>query len=56
LLSAVISGIVAYGAVRWLLKYIGEEGHTTLPFIIYRIALGIALLVLVAIGFVVPES
>ena len=51
LASAVVAGIVAYAAVRWLLKYIGKEGNTTMPFIIYRIALGIVLLILVHTGY-----
>ena len=39
----VVSGIVAFAAVKWLLGYI--RTHRFTPFAIYRIALGIALLV-----------
>lgn len=47
LFSAVVAGLVAYVVVRWLLGYLGEEKHNTLPFIVYRILLGITLLLLV---------
>jgi undecaprenyl-diphosphatase len=56
LFSALIAGGVAYIVVRWLLGYLGEDKHSTMPFIVYRILLGLALLVLVHIGFVVPAS
>jgi undecaprenyl-diphosphatase len=56
LFSALIAGIFAYIVVRWLLKYLGEENHSMMPFIVYRILLGAALLFLVHIGFVVPQS
>ncbi|MDQ2800205.1 MAG: undecaprenyl-diphosphatase UppP [Armatimonadota bacterium] len=56
LFSALVAGLVAYGVVRWLLGYLGNEKNTTLPFIVYRIVLGLALLWLVHVGFVVPES
>jgi undecaprenyl-diphosphatase len=39
----VVSGVVAFAAVKWLLGYI--RTHRVTPFAIYRIALGIALLV-----------
>jgi len=56
LLGTVVAGLVAYVVIKWLLGYLGDENHTTMPFIIYRILLGIALLFLVHIGFVVPQS
>lgn len=56
LLGTVVAGIVAYGVVRWLLGYLGDENHTTMPFIVYRILLGVGLLYLVHTGFVVPQS
>ena len=52
ILSAVVAGIVAYIVVRWLLGYLSKESHSTTPFIIYRIALGVALIFLAQIGFV----
>lgn len=56
LFGAVVAGVVAYVVVRWLLGYLGDEKHTTMPFIIYRILLGIALLFLVHTGFALPQS
>jgi undecaprenyl-diphosphatase len=56
LFSAFVAGIFAYIVVRWLLKYLGEENHSMMPFIVYRIVLGATLLFLVHIGFVVPQS
>jgi undecaprenyl-diphosphatase len=43
-----VSAIVAFIAVKWLLGYI--VGHRFTPFAIYRIAFGVALLVLVPAG------
>jgi len=44
----VVSAIVAFVAVKWLLGYI--RTHRFTPFAIYRIALGIALLLLMPSG------
>ena len=54
--AAVVAGIVAYIVVRWLLGYLSDEKHSTMPFIIYRIALGVVLIYLVHLGIVVPQS
>ncbi len=54
--AAAVAGVFAYIVVRWLLGYLSDEKHTTLPFVIYRIALGIALIFLVHLGIVVPQS
>ena len=54
--AAVVAGIFAYIVVRWLLGYLSDEKHTTMPFIVYRIALGVALIYLVHLGIVVPQS
>ncbi|MBV9851158.1 MAG: undecaprenyl-diphosphatase UppP [Armatimonadetes bacterium] len=56
LFGALIAGVVAYVVIKLFLGYLENERHTTMPFIIYRMLLGVALLVLVSIGFVVPES
>lgn len=45
LIAAAVAGALAYVVVRWFLGYMKE--HDTKAFIIYRIALGIALLYLV---------
>nr|WP_283256163.1 undecaprenyl-diphosphate phosphatase [Dyella humicola] len=44
----IVSGVVGFIAVKWLLGYI--RSHRFTPFAIYRIALGIALLLLVPAG------
>ncbi len=46
LFATLIAGIFAYIVVRWLLGYLSDEKHSTMPFIIYRILLGIALIAL----------
>jgi undecaprenyl-diphosphatase len=46
--AALVAGLVAYVVVYWFLGYMKE--HSTTGFIIYRIALGIAILVLLRIG------
>lgn len=47
-LGFVVSAIVAFVAVKWLLGYI--RSHRFTPFAIYRIVLGVALLLLVPAG------
>ena len=54
--AAAVAGVFAYIVVRWLLGYLSDEKHSTLPFIIYRIALGLALIALVHLGIAVPQS
>lgn len=54
--AAVVAGIFAYIVVRWLLGYLSDEKHSTMPFIVYRIALGVTLIYLVHLGIVVPQS
>ena len=54
--AAAVAGIFAYIVVRWLLGYLSDEKNSTLPFIVYRIALGVALIVLVHLGIAVPQS
>ena len=54
--AAVVAGIFAYLVVRLLLGYLSNEKNSTLPFIIYRIVLGIALLFLVHLGIAMPQS
>lgn len=56
LLAAGIAGVFAYVVVRWLLGYLSDEKHSTMPFIIYRIVLGVALIVLAQLHLVVPAS
>ena len=54
--AALVAGVFAYIVVRWLLGYLSNEKNSTLPFIVYRIVLGIALIVLVHLGITVPGS
>lgn len=54
--AAIVAGIFAYIVVRLLLGYLSNEKNSTLPFIIYRIALGIALLFLVHFNIAMPQS
>ncbi len=56
LLAAAVAGVFAFIVVRWLLGYLSDEKHSTMPFIIYRIVLGIALIVLAQLHIVVPQS
>ena len=56
LLAAAVAGVFAYIVVRWLLGYLSDEKHSTMPFIIYRIVLGVALIVLAQLHIVVPQS
>jgi undecaprenyl-diphosphatase len=50
LLGAVVSGIVAWVAVGWLLRYIARHSFTAFGY--YRIAAGLALLALIALAVV----
>ena len=54
--AAVVAGIFAYIVVRLLLGYLSNEKNSTMPFIIYRIALGVALIFLVHLGIAMPQS
>ena len=54
--AAAVAGVFAYIVVRWLLGYLSDEKHSTLPFIVYRIVLGLALIMLVHLGIAVPQS
>ncbi len=46
--ALVVSFVVGLAAIAWLMRYLGE--HTTLIFIIYRIALGLLIIGLLASG------
>ena len=56
LAGSILAGVVAYVVIRLFLGYLENERHTTMPFIIYRILLGIALLVLASLHLVIPAS
>ena len=48
LIGALVAGLFAYVIIRWFLGYMKE--HSTLGFILYRVAFGVALLLLLATG------
>lgn len=50
ILATVVSFVVAYGAVKWLLTYIAKHSYSI--FIYYRIILGVLVIALVATGVV----
>lgn len=50
LVATVVSFVVGYAAIAWLLKYVTTHSYT--PFVIYRIALGTLTLALVATGVI----
>jgi undecaprenyl-diphosphatase len=50
IVATVVSFVVGYAAIAWLLRYVTTHSYT--PFVIYRIALGVATLLLVATGVI----
>jgi undecaprenyl-diphosphatase len=48
LVATVVSFIVGYAAIAWLLKYVSTRSY--LPFVIYRVLLGAGVLALTAAG------
>ncbi len=50
-MATVVSFLVGYAAIAWLLKYVST--HTYTPFVIYRVALGLLTLVLLWTGVLV---
>ena len=48
LLSAVIAFGVGYAVIAWLLRYISK--HTFTPFVIYRVSVGVIILIALALG------
>jgi len=51
-ISTLVSGVVGYAAIAWLLKYLMR--HTTMVFVYYRIFLGLLLIVLLMNGLMEP--
>lgn len=52
LISTVVSGVVGYASIAWLLKYLMR--HTTMVFVWYRILLGVLLIVLLLNDLMLP--
>ncbi len=48
LLATVIAFVVGYAVIAWLLRYVSS--HSFMPFVIYRVTLGVVILVLLATG------
>jgi undecaprenyl-diphosphatase len=46
--ATVVSFVVGYAAIAWLLRYVSTKSYT--PFVLYRIALGAATLILLGAG------
>jgi undecaprenyl-diphosphatase len=53
LLATVIAFGVGYVVIAWLLRYLAKGSFT--PFVVYRVALGLLLLVLVGAGVLDPK-
>jgi undecaprenyl-diphosphatase len=53
-IATVVSGVVGYAAIAFLIGYLRH--HSTGVFIVYRILLGTAILILVARGVVAPDA
>jgi undecaprenyl-diphosphatase len=54
LVAALAAGLIAYAVVNWFLGFMKE--HTTKAFIIYRIALGVLVLVLLQTHYLTPKK
>jgi undecaprenyl-diphosphatase len=50
LVATVTAFIIGYAVIAWLMKYISTKSFT--PFVIYRVAVGSALLVALATGWI----
>ncbi len=48
IVATVVSFVVGLAVIHWLLEYVSKKSYT--PFVIYRVALGVVVLVLVAHG------
>jgi len=48
ILATIVSFVVGYAAIAWLLRYVSTRSYT--PFVLYRVLLGAAVLVLVGAG------
>lgn len=54
IVGTLVAFVVGYIVIAWLMRYIST--HSYLPFVIYRIALGVVLFVLVAVGQLAPDA
>jgi undecaprenyl-diphosphatase len=54
ILGTAVAFVVGYVVIAWLMKYIST--HSYLPFVVYRIALGVLIFVLVGVGALAPDA
>jgi undecaprenyl-diphosphatase len=54
ILGTVVAFVVGYAVIAWLMRYIST--HSYLPFVLYRIALGVLLFILVGVGALAPDA
>lgn len=54
LIATVLAFITGYASIAWLLRYVST--HTYLPFVVYRIALGLLVVVLLIFGGLEPTG
>ncbi|MEQ4608466.1 undecaprenyl-diphosphate phosphatase [Streptomyces cavourensis] len=52
IMATVVGGLVGYAVIAWFMKFISTRSF--LPFVLYRVALGTALLVLIWLGWLDP--
>ena len=52
IIATVVSGLVAYATIAWLLKFVPSNKFT--GFLLYRVALGALIIALVASGTILP--
>jgi undecaprenyl-diphosphatase len=50
LVATIAAFVIGYAVIAWLMKYISTKSFT--PFVIYRVALGSALLIALATGVI----
>jgi undecaprenyl-diphosphatase len=49
-----VAFVVGYAVIAWLMRYIST--HSYMPFVVYRIALGVLLFILVGFGVLAPDA
>jgi undecaprenyl-diphosphatase len=54
IVGTIIAGVVGFVVIAWLMKFIST--HSFMPFVYYRVALGILVLALVSFGVLDPEG
>jgi undecaprenyl-diphosphatase len=52
--ATIIAFVVGYAVIAWLMRYISTNSY--LPFVVYRVALGVVIFVLVGIGKLAPDA